>query len=464
MISTTFDTLARSIDGTLNDEQYGDRTFRGVSIDSRTINSGELFIAVRGAVQDGHQFIPQAIEKGAAGLLTESTHEVLDRIEEPVPVVGVADTHEALIALARTYRDEVAARRIAITGSNGKTTTKEFTYHLLETVEQHVYRSPGNFNNLYGLPLAILRMPRTTELAVFELGVSIKGEMARLAKILEPEVVLITNVGPSHLEFLGTVEGVASEKLALLETGTQAPKLIINADNHVLVEQVERRNLKAVTFAIDHDARYRPRDITHDDSGACVVTLDNNKFRLPLFGRHHIYNLLAAYSIVRELGYDFDGVQTERIELSTAPMRGEVLTIHGVTIISDCYNANPDSVRSGLISLSEYKSDRRIYIVLGDMLELGEHAAEYHRQIGQLLADLPFEQTLTVGPLSQEIVTGARKAGIAENRIRHFETADDCATALIGQLRPGDLLYVKGSRGIGLERIIERWQQEGEGR
>ena len=246
-----FDILARTVDGTLFGAGLADRTFTGVSIDSRSLARKNLFIAIKGEAMDGHTFIPQAVSRGASGLLTRRSYQRPGDIPDSLPVIGVDDTHRALMRLAAWYRGETDARRIAITGSNGKTTTKEFTFQLLQAVEPHVFRSPGNYNNLYGLPLSILDMPIETRAAVFELGISTPGEMAKLGDIVRPSLVAVTNVGPSHLEFLGTIEGVAQEKLSLMQAAEAHAPLVVNADNRILMTEAARSQFETGHFCAD---------------------------------------------------------------------------------------------------------------------------------------------------------------------------------------------------------------------
>lgn len=461
MITLRFDTLALDLHGRLNDAAFAARTFTGVSIDSRTITPGRLFVAIRGEVNDGHAYAVSALERGAAGILGERDHPALKSPLPPTPVVTVENPHAALIELATQYRRQLHCKRVAITGSNGKTTTKELTYRLLQAVEPSVYRTPGNLNNLYGLPLTILGMSLDTRVGVFELGISVPGEMSRLAPILEPDLVAITNVGPSHLEFLGTIEHVAEEKISLVSASSPTAPLIVNADNDILMRVAQRTGRRLVTFGRSSHADYRTDDIIGRDDGVTAVTIEGHEFHLRLFGDYQIQNLLASYAIVRELGYSFDTIDTTTIELSTAPMRGERLSLHGVTFIADCYNANPDSMAGGLRTLAAQPRSGRLLVVLGDMLELGEHSRDYHRQIGSLLARLDFNRAYFVGPLSKSMMDGALEGGADESRLAHFENATLCADRVRHDARPGDLVYVKGSRGIGLETVLERWRSEG---
>lgn len=447
--------------GRLSSGEFAERTFTGVSIDSRTIAPGHLFVALRGEVHDGHAYIKDALERGAAGVLGQKSHPTIEKLRVGAPVVTVDDPHMSLIDLATQYRRTLKFTRVAVTGSNGKTTTKEMTYHLLRAIEPRTYRTPGNLNNLFGLPLSILNMPEDVRIGVFELGISFPGEMARLAPILEPDIVVITNVGPSHLEFLGTVEKVAAEKVSLASASSADAPLIVNADNPVLMQSARNSGRRIVTFGADAAADYHPSSITPSDNGTVRVDVEGHEFRLGLFGHYQVMNLLASYAIVRELGYSFENIDTTAIELTTAPMRGERLSLHGVTIIADCYNANPDSMAGGLRTLATMDRSGRLLLVLGDMLELGERSRDFHRHIGSLLATLSFDRAYLVGPLSQSVLDGALEGGADRSRLAHFDSATACSDALVAEIIMGDLVYVKGSRGVGLEAVIERWRAEG---
>jgi UDP-N-acetylmuramoyl-tripeptide--D-alanyl-D-alanine ligase len=457
LITLRFDQLVRITGGTLYNTEQAARVFRGVSIDSRKLEPGQLFIALRGERNDGHNYIEAALKSGATGLVVEFDYPGLQLIGGEIPVVAVTNSHKAMIDVAVDYRDKVDPQRIGVSGSNGKTTTKEMIFHLLSAVEKHVYRSPGNYNNLFGMPLALMSMPQDTNVAVLEMGISVPGEMSRLAEIVKPDVMVITNVGPSHLEFLGTVEGVARAKLEVVQAMTPDQPLIINADDDVLVDEVKKVGRDYVSFGIEKKATFRPSSIKTDDTGATVVGIEKHQFRLSMFGRYQVYNLLAAYAAVRTSGYTFDGTDTLAIELRTAPMRGEIVVNSGVTFFSDCYNANPDSVMSGLMSFAERKKDGRRLIVLGDMLELGRESERYHRQVAVELSKIPFDYLALVGPMSSIIADELIDAGGDSETIEHFKDSDDCADRLSRFFMAGDLVYVKGSRGIGLEAIMQRW-------
>ena len=450
-----FDALANMTGGRLCTAEQSERTFAGVSTDSRTVTKGQLFFAIRGERNDGHEFVDQAIAHGAAGVVVERGSFAAGQLPPGTAVVEVADTHAAMIHLAAEYLRRIDPKRLGITGSNGKTTTKEFAFQLLNACSGDVYRSPGNFNNLFGVPLALFAMPASTRYAVLEMGISVPGEMARLASLVRPHVMTITNVGPTHLEFLGTVQDVAKEKLQAMQHAGPEATLIVNADDPVLVSEARKIHARMITFGTENFADYMPESLRRSD-GAVTAVIEGHGFRLPLFGRYQIHNLLAAYAMARVAGCSFDGVDTESIELGTANMRGEVVKKRGISFIADCYNANPESVKAGLVSFAEMSGGKRRVVILGDMLELGSQATGFHQEIGSRLAAYDFDLIVTVGPLSKHVVDTAHASGTALDKLHHFADAKTCAEACASLLHEGDLVYLKGSRGIGLEAVLER--------
>jgi UDP-N-acetylmuramoyl-tripeptide--D-alanyl-D-alanine ligase len=455
LISLRFDQLAQITGGTLHNVAKASERFTGVSIDSRTLRPGELFIAIRGARHDGHDYIEGAVNAGAGGVIVETTFSTTGDLAARVGVVTVANSHQAMLALARRYRDSGRTKYVGITGSNGKTTTKELAFHLISAVEKDVYRSPGNLNNLYGAPLALLAMPQDTRVAIMEMGISTREEMPVLADMVRPDVVVITNVGPSHLEFMKSVEGVAQAKLELVRRSAPEVPVIINADDPVLMTEARKVRDRFTTFGIDRDADYLPEIIEHDAAGALRVTIKGHVFKLPLVGRHQVYNLLAAYAAFEALGYSFADRDTGAVALDTAPMRGQLIKRGHVTVFADCYNANPESMKAGLKAFFEIPSRARRVVILGDMLELGQDAPRYHDELGRTLGAYSFDLAILVGQLSKRIAAALPASGVAAERVRVFEKTQDAARAIAALVKPGDLVMVKASHGMGLEAVIE---------
>ena len=453
-----FDQLARMTGGELHNPAMVGRMFDGVSIDSRTLRPGELYVAIRGENHDGHRFIPSAIAAGAAGLLSEINCFDPDQIPGDLPVVAVKDSHEAMMLLAEKHRPDLDTKIIGITGSNGKTTTKEWTYQLVQTVESRSYRSAGNWNNLYGMPLAMFAMPADTRLAVMEMGISKPNEMTRLAKIVQPDIILITNVGPSHLEYLGSVTGVARAKLEMVAVADKSTPVIINADDEILVAETRKLRGDLITFGIDSPATFTIDKIETVSNGT-VVTIEGKKFNLTYAGRHHIYNLLAAWSACRTAGFEFDDVDTEALRFTIDAMRGEKINLRGIKFIVDCYNANPESVRLVLKAMADEKSTARKIVILGDMLELGENAPDYHRTAGRQVAQCAPDLLVTVGELSRQIAEGAIKGGFPAEKIIQFGSTEEATSQILSILSEGDLVLLKASRGVGLERLLDGFKK-----
>ncbi len=457
----SFEELAKEVQGQQTAADQSAPSFNGVAIDSRTIKPGELFIAIRGAHNDGHNFIEQAISRGASGVMADNRFAQIQASSLKTNVIVVNNTHEAMILLAQNYRKKSKTKIVGITGSNGKTTTKEFTFALLYAVEKKAYKSPGNLNNLFGAPLAFFAMPKETKAAVIEMGISTKGEMTRLTNLVQPDVAVITNVGPSHLEFLSTVEDVAKAKLEMVTASDSLIPLIVNGDDELLMREAEKVHKNPVTFAINNDADFKPKSLESTEFGS-RVTIGKETFTLNMFGRHPVYNLLAAYAAVKTLGYDFRKVDTSKIKLAAAPMRGEIVNKGGVKVINDSYNANPESVKAGLEAFKSTPAAGRRILILGDMLELGQRSEKYHRELGNLLAKYEFSFAIVVGDWCRAVLEGARQAGISVSKLRSFKSADEAAFGIGELIKSGDVVYVKGSRGVHLEKLIDKIGAGGE--
>jgi len=461
VVKLSFGNLAQKIDGTLLNKAFVDSEFNGLSIDSRTVSDGELFTAIKGAITDGHKYIDGAVQNKCSGLLINKDYNLPENIISSIPVVSVDDTHVAIKRLAHDYLNDVNPVKAGITGSNGKTTSKDTTFSIISSVSAKTYCSPGNLNNLYGLPLSIFKMPNDTKTAIFELGISEPGEMTELTKIMTPDLALITNVGPTHLETLGSVEGVAEAKLELADAMDKQKPVLINADNELLIQAAKKRSNRFITFGIKNDADFTasPNGLTED--GYPSIIIDDEIVVVPLFGEHQIYNVLAGYAVAKTLGFQIDPQKLNAIEYNFAQYRGQIESVGDYTIIADCYNANPTSLKSGLNSFYRYKlmtddSEERSVVVIGDMLELGGSEKKLHEEIGSMLAEMNFDLAITVGSLSKYIYDSAIANGVEESKIENYENAEVAAAAISSLIKPGDAIYFKASRGIGLETIIKR--------
>jgi len=425
-----------------------ERGFTGVSIDSRTISGGELFFALKGERFDGHEFVEEALKKGEGA--------VVDRLPDILPgdkvVIRVRDTLRALQDLAQFYRKGLKAVVIAITGSNGKTTTKEIAYSVLLR-NFRCARNEGNLNNHIGLPLSILRVPGDTEVVVLELGMNAKGEIRRLCEIAMPEIGIITNIGTAHIGRLGGMYAIRDAKLEIMD-GLKT--LIVNADDDFLMDGAGRFGGRLITFAIKNRADIMADEIVRTDTG--------NNFRLrwkgrdmdiklPLHGVFNIYNALAASATGLFLGMDLKDIKEGLESYQAFPMRFNVMRMNDLTIINDSYNANPTSIREALNELVSMKGRGRTVAILGDMHELGDYAEDAHRDVGRLTADMGIDEFVAIGNMMSLAADEAeRNRG---RNIHRFRDVDEAKQYIRDMLRPGDIILIKGSRIMGMERLTE---------
>lgn len=432
--------------------QGGETVVESVVIDSREVKPHSVFFAIKGERLDGHQFVQQALETARGA--------VVSHIPRPIPpgkaIVEVADTTLALQELARSIRERNPFLLIGITGSAGKTTTKEMIATLIGT-ERRTFKSWGNFNNLIGCPLCIDNTPDDVEVVVSEMGMNHKGEIAQLAGLTHPDIGVYTNIGPVHIEFFGTVEKIAEAKRELLENMKQGGTIVVNADNEHVVRISRDFSGHKVTYGIDHDAGYRALNIRERGLLGTAFTLaaewESREFDLALPGRHNLENLLAAIATARAAGISWDGVRRGIENVKPAHHRGVVHQFRGATIYDDTYNSNPYAVGRALDLLRQAAVEGRRIAVLGDMLELGEHELRYHRDAGRAIPPA-VDAVIAVGRRAVSILEGATEAGFAKDRLHHFDDAGSAGRFLVDFVRPGDLVLLKASRGVGLEKAV----------
>jgi UDP-N-acetylmuramoyl-tripeptide--D-alanyl-D-alanine ligase len=432
---------------------------KGISIDSRTIKEGELFIAIRGDRYDGHTFVPDAIRKGAWGALVER-----DALQKYSAVMGglrnvipVENTLFSLQEMSMMHRKKFPIPLIGITGSNGKTTTKEMLASILCQAGP-VLKTEGNLNNHIGVPLMLLRLEARHMFAIIEIGMSGLGEVETLTRLAQPSVGVITNIGPAHLQFLGSTETVAEAKGELLQMMRTDGTAVLNADDQYYAVLKGKYEGRILSFGIEHDAAVRSKDIRMERELTDLTLLAGGRsvpVRLRTVGRHNVYNALAAAAAALATGLPLDTVKVGLEEFRPVAMRSELREMNGRTILADYYNANPASVKAALETLASLKSGGRAIAVLGDMLELGPAAAALHREIGQAAAQLGIDLLIGVGPLGRYIAEGAIAAGMPRGRVFEAETTTQGAAFLREQSRPGDMVLVKGSRGMKMETVLE---------
>jgi UDP-N-acetylmuramoyl-tripeptide--D-alanyl-D-alanine ligase len=424
----------------------------GVSIDSRTLNPGELFVAIVGPRHDGHDHLGDAAQRGAAAAVV--SEDVV--APQGFPLVRVADTTQALAALARHVRRQATVPVVAITGSTGKTTTKEMTAHLLET-RGPALKTQGNLNNQYGLPLMLLRLKPDHQFAVFELGMSAAGELRHLSGIAEPDVAVITNVAAVHLEFFDSVDAIAAAKAEILEGLRPGGVAVLNGDDPRLRAVGEMHRGEVLWFGRDRSftvSAERWRGTVHGMRFDLRVGRETVDVALPLSGPHFVSNFLAAAAVAHHLGISPDAMAAAAADIRPAPHRGEVLRLgQGVTLIDDCYNSNPYAVDAAVTSLGMAGGRRRVAF-LGDMLELGPTARELHLETGRRVGGR-IDVLIGVGPLGHVLLEGAREAGVKADGLHHFADSVQAATAAFTLIQPGDAVLVKGSRGVHMEAVVE---------
>lgn len=428
----------------------------GYSIDSRTIKPGELFIAVKGERMDGHDFVAQALEKGAVGAVVarERVSEIGLRIAFLIPV---SDTLEALQLLAKGVRKLWARPLIAVTGSAGKTTTKEAIAQVLST-KYRVHKSEGNFNNHFGLPLMLLKLEPEHDVAVVELGMSHLGEIAALAEIAQPDTGVVTNVAPVHLEFFRSIAEIARAKYELVESLPQEGTAILNGDDEYVSQFGREFKGKVVTYGFAPTCSVHAENWhSAGEKGSVFDVVVGNlrqRVKLPLVGNHNVYNALAAIGVGLEHGMPLAESAQALAKLAPAEKRGQVVRIGNITLINDCYNSNPKALAAMVDALAEMPAKRRV-VVAGEMLELGPQGEEMHRESGRHIAKKGIDILLGVRGLAQAMVDSAKRVGMAAEFV---PTPEDAGEWLARELRDGDAVLLKASRGVKLERSLERLQ------
>ncbi len=437
-------------------------TFAKVSIDSRNISGGDLFVAIEGDCHDGHAFVRDVAAVGVRGAVIAKSKANLFRGEEyagrGIVLVGVEDTTRALGDMARFNRNRAGVSVIAATGSNGKTTTRKMTAAVIRR-RFSAFSSKGNFNNQIGLPLSLLGLAPEHRWAVVELGANHPGEISYLARICRPDIAIVTNVGPAHLEGFGSLEGVASAKGEILDRLAPGGVAVLNADDERVAAMAERAPGEVLFYGLSNKARVRASRVEYFPM-ASRFTLNTPKDEIPMEikapGAFMVLNALAAASAGYLAGVEIEEIKAAlEVDFRAAPGRMNVLRTHaGINIIDDSYNANLESMRGALKALESMREGGRSAFVAGDMFELGEHAPALHEKLGRLAADSKISRLYAVGDNAPKVAEGASAAGMSPGRIFVGEK-EEIIEDLKGWLRPGDWVLVKGSRGMRMERIIE---------
>jgi len=429
----------------------------GYSIDSRTLQPGQLFFAVRGERLDGHDYVEAALSKGAVAAVVE--HGQLSRFGSKAQLLVVADSLTALQNLGAAVRRLWGKPLIGVTGSAGKTTTKEAIAHVLGT-RHRVLKSQGNLNNHFGMPLQLLKLEPEHEIAVIEMGMSHAGEITALAKLAAPDCGVVTVVAPVHLEFFDSIAAIARAKYELIESLHAGGIAVLNADDEYVSQFGRDFHGRVVTFGLHQHAEVSAENIESCGplGSAFDIVADGERARanLPLLGEHNIYNALAAVAVGLQYGVPLPTAADSLATLSAGDKRGEILQIGGATVINDCYNSNPKALESMVRSLAEIPAQRRI-VVAGEMLELGPAGEEMHRKAGESMAKYGVDLLVGVRGLAQAMVEAATGAGV---NAEFLNTPEEAGEWLRREVKPGDVVLLKASRGVKLERALETWRRQ----
>ncbi|MCK8823677.1 UDP-N-acetylmuramoyl-tripeptide--D-alanyl-D-alanine ligase [Fuchsiella alkaliacetigena] len=445
------------LNGNLINGNYNDQ-IQGVSIDSRTVDKEELFFAIPGDNFDGHDFVKEALGAGAKGVVIEAQRAVDYEFLNDELVIGVADTKQALQDLAKYYRSLFEIPIIGVTGSTGKTTTKDLIASVLAT-ELKILKTKGNYNNEFGLPLTLFRLDSSHQAAVVEMAMRGLGEIEQLAEIAQPELGVITNIGLSHLECLGSLENIALAKSELVKALPKHGCAVLNGDDQYLRRMAVQSEAEVFYYGYEVDNELQVKEV--QDLGMAglefVVEFAKEEFKLelPLSGEYNVYNSLAAIGVALQLGLSMDSIKKGLAKPKLTEMRGDIKELAaGITLINDAYNANPTSMRAGLQLLNSLaKEDGRSIAVLGDMLELGPVAEEAHRQLAEDILARKVDYLFTVGDLAALIAQEAKEIGLAADKVFRCSNNREIVTYLLQLLEANDTILLKGSRGMSLEEV-----------
>ena len=435
---------------------YGDR-ISGISTDSRTLKKGDAFFALKGGNYDGHKFLQQVFEKGASLAVVDETWFKKGRdLFKDNPMLIVKDTTKALGAFANYHRSKFNIPVIAIAGSNGKTTTKDMIAAVLSE-KYKVLKTEGNLNNHIGVPLMIFKMDNETEIAVIEIGTNHPGEIAYLCDILNPNYGLITNIGKEHLEFFGNLEGVRKEESSLFDYLSKYSGVVFMNSNDEMVKKSLPNIKKKISYGFSGKVDYKGVINPDGNNGLNELQLIRKgknllTLKLALPGKHNMTNALAAAVVGLEFGINKTCIKEALMNFKPSFGRMELLELNGIKVIKDCYNSNPDSLKSGLETLAQMKSKGKKFVVLGDMLEVGDRSQEEHRLAGEIIKRLGFEYIFLYGNESKYTFKELENAG---KYCKYYHDKFTLSKDLKGLIKEGDLIFVKGSRGMQMETVID---------
>ena len=452
MIERNLGQIAEMLGGSLCDPNYKDTKISGVSTDSRTIQENNLYIPLVGEVFDGRLFVKECEDKGASAFLIDRDYEIKNNIS--IPYIRVDDTLKALQDLARSYRKELDVKVIGITGSNGKTTTKDLLYEVLST-KYKTQKTIGNLNNEIGVPKTILSLNEDTEIAVVELGTDKFGDISLTSNIALPDIAIITNIGDSHLHNLKSKEGILKAKMEIVEGLSDDGIFIYNGDDETMKKEISSYKVdqKTISFGLEDTNDFVVKEVPSTPAKVSF-SHDGQTYDIPLLGRHNIYNGACCLLIANILGLDANEVKSGLVKVRPANNRSSMIELDGFDVLDDSYKSNPQSLRSGLATCKLLDGYNNKIVVLGDMLELGDKEDELHYEVGLDIDPKDIHYCLFFGDLSYHMYKGALN-NFPKDRAFHFTDKDDLIDKLKSLITKSTLVFVKGSHGMHMEEIIE---------
>lgn len=451
MIKRKLSKIRKMVDGKLTKDDYIDLEIKGISIDTRSIEKGQLFIPIVGENTDGHKYIQAAVDKGAGASLW---NEDVPLPEIDFPFILVKDTTKALQDLASNYNKQVGAKVIGITGSNGKTSTKDIISSILES-KYNTHKTSGNYNNEYGLPLTLLSMNEDTEMAVLEMGMSALGDIKLLCEIAPPDIGVITNSTDVHINDLGSVENILKAKMEIAQGVKDEGILVHLGDSPPLKKAVEELdiNIEKISFGEKPFNDYVTEYLGSDNEGIKFKVKDNELY-LPMLGRHNIYNGAAAFAVAEHLGFSTNEIREAILNVDSTGLRNELVKGENFHILNDAYKSNPTSLRFALETLYDLEGYKQKIVVLGDMFGTGEDEVENHLQIGKEIDPNQVDLIFTLGELGENFAKGAEK-NFSKDRIYTYRNLKELGKSLKPLIKKDALILIKGSRILEMERILD---------
>lgn len=453
LIQMNLKKLEKVVNGEGLQESFHLIEMHGVCIDSKNMKEGNLFVPII-RVKDGHEYVKEAMDNGAVASLWKKSYRTPPK---GIPIIFVDDTLFALQQLAQFYRREINVKVIGITGSNGKTTVKDIIGGILSSTYR-VHKTKGNFNSQIGLPLTILEMKRDTEFLILEMGMSEKGQIRNLSRIAQPDVAIITMIGQSHLETLGSREEIAKAKFEIIDGLNDDGLFLYNGDEPLLSQNINMLGIESKSFGGKYTNDLFPTNVQLDEYGV-HFKLNNTKIQydVPLHGKHNILNAIVGIAVGQFYKVPIEKIQEALQQINITQMRFQFLTAKtGFTIINDAWNASPSSMKAAIETLQKLNAYEKKIIVIGDMLELGKEAKTYHREIGKMLNEESIQYVFTYGALSEIVAEEARK-NYHTGKVQSFDNKDEIAEEILKVITKKDVVLLKGSRGMALEEIVQNW-------